>query len=76
MDATGVPGQMGGSETEGGVPKSVDMANGDICEQGDFFLSQDKVNLFMRIHPAEYFCSFGRLMIGHSISARGRFCVD
>ncbi len=63
MDATGVPGQMGGSETEGGVPIRVDMANGDICEQGDFFLSQDKVNLLMLIHPAKHYCSFGRLMM-------------
>lgn len=61
MDATGVLGQMGGSETEGGVPIRVGMANGDICEQGVFFLSQDKVNLLMRIHPAKHYCLFGRL---------------
>jgi hypothetical protein len=62
MDATGVPGQMGGSETEGGVPIRVDMANGDICEQGDFFLSQDKVNLLMRIFPRNITaCLDGRL---------------
>jgi hypothetical protein len=45
MDATEIPGQKGGSEREGGAPKSVGVTNGDACEQGDFFLSQDKVNL-------------------------------
>jgi hypothetical protein len=38
------------------------MANGDICEQGDFFLSQDKVNLLMRIFPRNITaCLDGRL---------------